>query len=956
MKKSKNLITVLLILGAFSLSLLGFKDTGNITLIDGKIIKVGPEAMYLKGTINLKFKNDVKPVSMSTFGISGLDNIFSQYKVNDVIQSFPLNPNLSKRKIGDEELAKIYRVNFEANIDPFEFANIVLQNNSAILDWAEPSFVMRADYMPNDPSVGAQWHIAKISSYQAWDLNQGDTTITIGIVDSGTDLDHPDLAANQKRNWAENPTNGVDDDANGYIDDWHGWDFYYGYNDPDIKSNGNDHGSHVGGCASQVTNNGVHGAGIGFKVKILNTKHTDDVNPLSSLYYTDNGIMYCYQNGAKVINCSFGSSYYSAQSQLIINNAWANGTVVCGSAGNGDANGVGQEWARYPASYDNVVSVAATNSSDIKTTFSNYHSTVDISAPGQAILSTLFNNSYASLDGTSMSSPITAGTVALIRSKYPSFTPQQAVDRLKLGVDSIYNLNPTYVGKLGTGRVNAFKCLSDNPIVKIVSVMHTDSVYGNNDKVYDVNEVIPIAVTFKNTHFAGTNSSIRITSADPDIEIVQDSVFVGNIPAYNNFSTTYSNTFKVKAKSTCTFDKDITFKISNSNSCYADESANTIIIRFMQGFATHNVNNLKLSLTKDGAVGKKAQAYGNGLLLGTSSNNNIFEGGLLIGTSNTKVSDVCRRGYSPANASDTDFVSLEAYRLFTPGTISNQDGSGSFNDNGAASNKIGVTVYASSYAFTSVNDQNFILLKYRVKNTSGASLSNIYVAQFIYFQPNGLSNDNNAVLDTTNKLGYCYNNTTPDTYLGLSLMTNQTLNFKAVNVTSEVLNGWTTQEKWDAISNGISSPSYGPGRAGVVVSAGPFSLANNQEETIGFAVVAANNLADLKLRTIGAKTKFTSIGIQQISSEIPTKYEIGQNYPNPFNPETKIKFAIPKNDFVKIKVYDILGKEVRTLVNDKLSAGWYEVSFNGANLSSGLYFYRIETSGMVETKKMLLVK
>ncbi|MFA5403978.1 MAG: S8 family serine peptidase, partial [Ignavibacteria bacterium] len=399
--KIRNSIFIFLTI-LLSFPFLSFRDSGEYKIINGKVICRGPGKYYQVGVINIKFKNEVVNTNYDKFGIQSMDNYLSDYSIKQIVQNHPLNKIVSKRKIGDEELAKIFSVKYDKSVDPFDFSALLKNNFSDLIEWVEPSFVYESDFTPNDPMIISQWHISKINSFQAWDLNSGDTSIIIGIVDSGTDFDHPDLQANIKTRWSENPTNGVDDDANGYIDDWRGWDFWGNDNDPSIMPGGNTHGSHVSGCASQVTNNGIHGAGIGYKVKLLISKHTDDTNPESSLYNTDNGITYCYQNGAKVINCSFGSSYYSAYSQTVINNAWANGTIVCASAGNGDANGVGQNWARYPASYDNVVSVAATNSSDIKTTFSNYHSSVDLSAPGQSILSTVYNNTYDSWDGTSM--------------------------------------------------------------------------------------------------------------------------------------------------------------------------------------------------------------------------------------------------------------------------------------------------------------------------------------------------------------------------------------------------------------------------------------------------------------------------------------------------------------------------------------------------------------------------
>jgi len=478
MKNTRILVSALLLL---SLSFFGFNDvfTPKYKMMNDIVIRRSDGALYQKGKVNIKFKSDIYNFTAKTFGVSKLDNLLSGYSVTKVEQLFPLKKDPSKRMKGDDIIAKMFQINYSSDIDPTDLSAIIFEQNKDLLDYAEPEFVYVSDFTPNDPFIGSQYHINfRISAYNAWNITQGDTNIVIGIVDSGSDLDHPDLAANIKYNYLENPTNNIDDDANGYIDDWRGWDFagadYQNLtqdNDPNIYGSNCEHGSHVSGCASEVTNNGIGGAGIGFKCKLLISKHGADNDYTGSgysyIYNSNNGIVYCYQNGAKVINCSFGSSSYSGQTAGIIAAAYLSGCVVCASAGND-----GQNVPRYPASYPYAISVASTTSSDTKSWFSNYHSTVDVCAPGSGIYATLYNNSYASFDGTSMSSPIAAGTVALIWSKYPSYSIDQVINRLVTGVDSIYNLNPGYVGLLGSGRINAYK-----------SVMPLTSVTPNGNAV-----------------------------------------------------------------------------------------------------------------------------------------------------------------------------------------------------------------------------------------------------------------------------------------------------------------------------------------------------------------------------------------------------------------------------------------------------------------------------------------
>lgn len=941
---------LIFVLCPLCITLFSFRDNPEIKYkrIDQRVIlRVVDGAKYQPGVINMKFKNGNSLFTPRTTGYETVDNIISQYNVVSVFKPYPLKKVVSKRLPGDDDLDKFIRVKFEGNIDPTDLSEELLRLNSDILEWVEPEFVMDALFVPNDPIITQQYHITRINCFQAWDINQGDTNVSIGIVDSGSDLDHPDLAANIKYNYAD-PINGIDDDNNGFVDDFMGWDFYNGDNDPNIQGTGSDHGSHVSGCASQVTNNNVHGGGPGFKVKLRITKHAPDF-PSPSIFNSNDGIVYQYQNGAKVINCSFGSSSYSSATQNIVNNAWASGTVIVASAGND-----GVYTPRYPGAYDNVVCVAASNSNDLKAGFSNYHESVDVIAPGESILSTVFNDGYAVFSGTSMSSPVTAGVVGLIRSKYPSWTPAQVVDRLKLGVDSVYHLNPNYIGMIGTGRVNAFKCLSDLPIISRISSAASDSLYGNNDKVYDIGEVITISVTFKNIWLAGPDVSLKLISSDPDIEFVQDSVYFGSVAAYTTYSTPHNATFRVKAKSTCPFDKSISFSLRTSSTSYHNEATSNFSVTFRQGWATHNVNNLKMSVTKDGAVGKKTQPYGDGLSITGYTGQQMLEGGLLIGVSNTKVSDVCRRGSIPANVSDTDFTAINAFEMLTPGVVSDQDGKGYFNDDGAGTNKIGVTVRNESFAWNTPSDADYIILKYTIKNTSGANITGMYVGVYSYFSPNGLNTNNIAELDTVNRIGYSRNNTTTNPFLGVKLLTAQSLNFKAINAI-EVLTGFTTQEKWDAISGGIVNGNIGPGTNCFVISAGPVDINNNDSIVVGFAVVKGNDKANLIANSNAAQTRFNVIGIQQISSNVPGEFRLYQNYPNPFNPVTTIKFDVAGTSGISIRVYDIIGREV-SYFNQVLPAGVYKYDFDGSNLASGVYFYKLESDFYSDIKKMILLK
>ncbi len=305
------------------------------------------------------------------------------------------------------------------------------------------------NFIPNDPSAnstsattGQNSFFTRIRAYAAWDLalggSQGSSSIVIGIVDSGTDTDHPDLVTQFKQNTAD-PIDGIDNDLDGYIDNYTGYDLagadynnIVGDNNPNIFGNNNNHGSHVSGCASAATNNSIGVAGIGFNCKLLPVKCSadNDTRASGSGYIISGyeGIAYAADHGAKIINCSWGGSGGGAYGQSIVDYATINkNCLVVASAGNSNL-----DEQNYPGSFNYVLSVAATNSNnDGKATFSTYNYDVDISTPGVNIYTTLYNNSYGQMSGTSMASPITAGGAGLVQSKFNYTNALQIGQRLK---------------------------------------------------------------------------------------------------------------------------------------------------------------------------------------------------------------------------------------------------------------------------------------------------------------------------------------------------------------------------------------------------------------------------------------------------------------------------------------------------------------------------------------------
>jgi subtilisin family serine protease len=304
----------------------------------------------------------------------------------------------------------------------------------------------RPEAEPNDPEYGKQWHLPKIGAPAAWATASGDPSVIVAVLDNGFDLTHPDLVDAIWTNPNDAP-DGVDNDENGLVDDVHGWNF--ADKNADLKDT-DGHGTHVAGLIGAVKNNGISVVGVASGVTILPIS----VGDYAPATVVSSAIRYAVAHGAKIINMSFGLPESYAGIREAIDYAVAQDVLLVASAHNKSEDGY-----NYPAVYQDVLAVAATDPDDKRAGFSNYGSWVDISAPGQAIVSTFTGGKTFAVNGTSQASPIVAGVAALVKSAHPDWTAQQIRTQLLATADDLHAQNPDYVGLLGAGRVNAARAV-----------------------------------------------------------------------------------------------------------------------------------------------------------------------------------------------------------------------------------------------------------------------------------------------------------------------------------------------------------------------------------------------------------------------------------------------------------------------------------------------------------------
>ena len=473
---------------------------------------IGNIAGYVLNRIVVKFDSaTMKAVNKELFnqartGVPALDEIAKRHKALAIKTQFPgpKTKKLFKGKLVD--LSGWHKIEFSEDIDPFA----VVEEYKSIpgVDDAQPISIHPIYSTPIEQFYDRQWHLPKIQAPQAWDIETGDPSVIVAILDTGVRYFAKDLGGSNAS--SATPTNvdgnmwinstekngkaGIDDDGNGYVDDWIGWDFVTQATTAcdsiigeDCSGQDNDprdfhgHGTHCAGSVAAINNNGeavasvaggwgngtLEPQGNGVKVMSLRIGWSASIGMAGyvEMDYAAEALHYAANNGARIASCSWGSENTGGLGEAV-DYFLANGGLIFKAAGN-DSTDVSTT-GDYMCSRDDVICVAATDENDCKASFSNYGSWVDISAPGNQIWS-LFHYWYdpaedyvTNMSGTSMAAPLASSVAALIWSKQPQWTATQVKAQLYSSADNIYNLscNASYLGQLGAGRINAFRAVN----------------------------------------------------------------------------------------------------------------------------------------------------------------------------------------------------------------------------------------------------------------------------------------------------------------------------------------------------------------------------------------------------------------------------------------------------------------------------------------------------------------
>ncbi|EQC49069.1 peptidase, S8/S53 family [Bacteriovorax sp. BSW11_IV] len=397
----------------------------------------------------------------------------------EIIVSYKDPQHLSQSLVSFGTNEKLAGNTFKLSLNSFLDSKNILADlkNDPNVQWAAPNRVYLGDYreyMPSDERISSQRHHTLIKSFEAWNFDLGKEEVVVAVTDDGFKLDHEDMTTGWYINRNEIPNNGIDDDNNGFVDDYIGWDFNNNDNDPSSSYDYGSHGTHVAGIIGAVHDNNLGVSGIAPKVKIMPLKFYGANGLKSDMYYR--AYAYAADNGAKIINTSYNIDSVVDDEVYLrgLDYVKEKGVLVFNSAGN---NG------RYNPkrhTVDKILLVASSVSNgkkdDTVSSFSNYGDGVDIIAPGDPIYSHTSSGRYANLQGTSMATPVAAGVAAYIWSVHPEYSMEQVVHTLMLSADNIDASNKEkYQFAIGAGRVNSLNAITLNaPAARISGAVYND--------------------------------------------------------------------------------------------------------------------------------------------------------------------------------------------------------------------------------------------------------------------------------------------------------------------------------------------------------------------------------------------------------------------------------------------------------------------------------------------------
>jgi len=725
-----------------------------------------------------------------------------------------------------------------------------------------------------------------------------------------------------------------------------------------------------------------------------------------------------------VINNSWGvpPGYFSPCDQTFwnaIDNVESAGVVVIFSAGN---EGPDPSSIRIPAdrtsSPTNSFSVGAIDALSFGYPVAHFSSrgpsgcdnqTIkpELCAPGVSIYSCYKDAEYRTMSGTSMAAPFVSAAVAILRQYNPDATAEQIKQAL---LESCADLGPEGEdNSYGHGLINIKRALEILPKPDLPNLYLTGfHIAGGVDP--QPGDQVDLVVELKNSGLDAGGVCALLSTSDSLVQIASDSIYLGQVESEESRSNSDSP-FPVVFDQNMPAGRKVEFvlRVVGDQPDYSCDVNFSLIVGSLPAFSTgeHDVGDFVFTLSNFGQYGLADRSFnplgGKGWIYPGDGANHLYEAALLIGTGPDRISDGARGEDGKTPQQDFEALPDGDLSIETPGMLADQEGSCRFSD-ARAESPLGLEITQRSFAYDDPDNDGFLILLYNLKNTAVGPLQNAFVGLFFDWDISAGSPDDDEVgYDPVLSIYYQFDEES-DIRLSVVPLSGLSHFLNPIDNTLTLYDGFSDQEKFEFLSGQVyqkigqqlatgeeSEASTSEQKDwSQMVSLGPISLAPQESAEVAFAIVGGQGLDEFRANVTAAQVKYgclcTGTEDEEEESILPEQFSLGQNYPNPFNPATTIAFdlspqyqslsysqqpgvdsepQVPQKKQVlsiptSLRIYNLRGQLVKTLIDDELSPGRYEFTWDGTDdkgrkVASGVYLYRLKTPQSQTTRRMILL-
>jgi serine protease len=878
---------------------------------------------------------------------------------------------IAKLRQAESRIAHTFELIYDGDVD----AVVHAIKKSGIAETIEPRLRRTPQYVPNDSMLSQQYALFPqhgIDAIGAWDIVKADASQMIAVVDVGTDWDHPDLRGAIYINTGETGVdddgydkraNAIDDDGNGFIDDWHGWDFagvtgIAPDNNPTAFAS---HGTHTGGIMAAAGDNVTGVAGVAYGAKLLPLKASDEGG--SSIDFGFDAMIYAADMGALAVNNSWGGTTRSEIEQDIVNYVTAKNCVVVAASGN---NGDSLDF--YPASYKGAISVGATETDGTFWSSSNYGTKVDVSAPGSWVLSTVPSGSYSSLSGTSMASPHVAGAVALVRKKYPSYDPLQVAERIRATADFL-EPGPEKKDLTGRGRLNVKRAVSDE-IAYSARIEKVELFDESANHILEPGESGAIVISVRNylAPLQNLKAHIRLLSGTAFVTTSTTLLDLGpanTLQVVENLKAA----FGINASPSTPPNTRLVFKVTffDPTVGYAsDVDYFTVIVN--PAYQDLNTNNLLVTIDSKGGIGfndPPNNSEGSGFqwrhapeIITPKGRSILWQAGLMAAIDDFHV--VASAPSFIEGLADQDWKIVKPIRPVSPPTKEKaaQDLFTSYTDENDTAAAVGLHTDQHSFAFTSGLSANAVVLDYVLRKwpTRDGTQPNDATSIALFMDWDiGLSGANNRAFRDSDMMTGITDRIEPGyPVVGIKLISDipsgaelqyYALDNDGSNGSVSTYGGYEDVEKW--ISMTEERLQAGPGDVSTIYGLRNVRLETLDSVELTFIIALATDVASLRQTIAETEREWKVTTSVRHSSLERTGMFV---YPNPIRTFFKVYWLSEPTDLSTIEIHDALG---RTVFQTNTPGNLFETADLG--LAAGIYNLRISTAATVYSQQIVIL-